>query len=147
MTDKLPEHTEAFVLDANALLAYFQEEPGHPRMASLLEGARDSMRRLYMCVINLGEVMYILERKEGSSGAQKALALIDESPIEIIDADRSLTLAAAHLKMDCPIAFADCFAAALAQLKNAAVLTGDPEFLKIKPECNVRIEWLRSPRP
>ena len=43
----------------------------------------------------------------------------------------------------CPIAYADCFAAALAQSMNAALVTGDPEFRKIKPDCNVLIEWLK----
>jgi hypothetical protein len=44
--------------------------------------------------------------------------------------------------MDCPIAYADCFAAALSQIKNATLITGDPEFSKIKPDSNVQIEWL-----
>ena len=61
-----------------------------------------------------------------------------------MNVDRAVTLAAAHLKKDCPIAYADCFAAALAQIKNAALVTGDPEFRKIKADCNVRIEWLVS---
>jgi predicted nucleic acid-binding protein len=46
------------------------------------------------------------------------------------------------LKKDCPIAYADCFAAATAQLQNAILVTGDPEFNKIKAEYNVHIEWL-----
>jgi len=54
-------------------------------------------------------------------------------------------LAAAHLKTDCPIAYADCFAAALSQLKNATLVTGDPEFSKIKADRNVQIEWLADP--
>jgi len=56
--------------------------------------------------------------------------------------DRTLTLAAAHLKMGCPIAYADCFAAALAKDRNASLLTGNPEFLKVKPEYNLQIEWM-----
>jgi ribonuclease VapC len=74
------------------------------------------------------------------------LARIDELPIEVINVERPLALAAAHIKMDCPIAYADCFAAALSQIKNAALVTGDPEFKKIKPDCNIQIEWL-SGRP
>ena len=37
--------------------------------------------------------------------------------------------------------FADCFAAALAKLKKAHLITGDPEFKQIESE--VSIEWLR----
>lgn len=131
-----------YVLDSYTLLAYLKDEPASDHVERLLETAREGKCHIYLCVVNLGEVMYIIERERGLSGAQDTLAYIDALPIEIIDADRALTLAAAHLKMDCPIAYADCFAAALAQLKNATLVTGDPEFNKLKPDCNVRIEWL-----
>jgi ribonuclease VapC len=130
------------VLDSYALLAYFEAEPGSEQVQQLLETAQQGNRRLYMCVVNLGEIAYIVERERGLSKAQETLARIDELPIQIIEADRTLTLAAAHLKMSYPIAYTDCFAAALAQTQNASLVTGDPEFHKIKAECNLRIEWL-----
>ncbi len=114
--------TGDYVLDSYALLAYFEAEPGSDRIRELLEAAKGEQCHLYMCVVNLGEVMYIVERERGLPKAQETLARIDELPIEIVNADRSLTLAAAHLKMDCPIAYGDCFAAALSQLKNATLL-------------------------
>jgi ribonuclease VapC len=131
-----------YILDSYALLAYFEGEPGSDRVRELLKAAKDSKCHLYMCVVNLGEVIYIVERERGLAEAQDALTRIDELPIEIINADRIVTLAAAHLKKDCPIAYADCFAAAIAQLQNAILVTGDPEFSKIKAEYNVHIEWL-----
>lgn len=141
-----PPGTRDFVLDSHALLAYLEAEPGGDRVRELLESARDGRCHLYVCVVNLGEVMYIVEREAGLSRAQETLARIDELPIEIVSADRPLTLAAAHLKMDCPIAYADCFAAALSQLKDATLVTGDPDFHKIRPDCNVHIEWLVGQR-
>ena len=133
-----------YVLDSYALLAYLEAEPGSDRIRELLDAAKDRKCHLYMCVVNMGEVMYIVERERGLPKAQETLARIDELPIEIVNVDRPLTLAAAHLKMDCPIAYADCFAAALSQLKNATLVTGDPEFNKIKPDSNVRIEWMTN---
>ena len=134
--------TSEYVLDSYALLAYFEAEPGSEQVRKLLEVAKEGKCHLYMCVVNLGEVVYIVEREKGLPKVQETLARIDELPIEIVNVDRTLTLAAAHLKMDCPIAYADCFAAALSQMKNAILVTGDPEFNKIKPDCNVRIGWL-----
>lgn len=136
--------TGDYVLDSYALLAYLEAEPGSDRVRKLLETAKEGKCRLYMCVVNLGEVMYIVERERGLSKAQETLSRIDELPIEVVNVDRPLTLAAAHLKMDCPIAYADCFAAALSQIKNASLVTGDPEFRKIKPDCNLQIEWLAN---
>jgi predicted nucleic acid-binding protein len=131
-----------YVLDSYALLAYLEAEPGRDRVRELLEDAKDRKCNIYMCVVNLGEVIYIVECERGLHKAQQTLARIDELPIEIVNADRTLTLAAAHLKMDCPIAYADCFAAALSQLKIAILVTGDHEFHKVKPGYNLKIEWL-----
>ena len=131
-----------YVLDSYALLSYLEAEPGSDRVRKLLETAKEGQSRLYICVVNLGEVMYIVERERGLSRAQETLARIDELPIEIMNVDRTLTLATAHLKMDCPIAYADCFAAALSQVKNAPLVTGDPEFRKVKPDYHLQIEWL-----
>ena len=141
--NSLPQSGE-YVLDSYALLAYLEAEPGSDRIRELLDAAKDRKCHLYMCVVNMGEVMYIVERERGLPKAQETLARIDELPIEIVNVDRPLTLAVAHLKADCPIAYADCFAAALSQLKDATLVTGDPEFNKIKPDCNVRIEWLTN---
>jgi hypothetical protein len=40
------------------------------------------------------------------------------------------------------LAYADCFAAALAKLKNAELLTGDPEFKALEKE--IKMNWLRG---
>ncbi|MDP3880197.1 MAG: type II toxin-antitoxin system VapC family toxin [Dehalococcoidales bacterium] len=141
--NSLPQSGE-YVLDSYALLAYLEAEPGSDRIRELLEAAKDRKCHLCMCVVNMGEVMYIVERERGLPKAQETLGRIDELPIEIVNVDRPLTLAAAHLKTDYPIAYADCFAAALSQLKDATLVTGDPEFNKIKPDFNVRIEWLAN---
>ena len=133
-----------YVLDSYALLAYLEAEPGSRRVRELLESAAQGDCNLYLCVVNLGEVMYIVERERGLPKAQETLACIDELPIAVIDVDRTLTLTAAHLKMDCPIAYANCFAAALSLVKNAPLITGDPEFRKLKADSSLQIEWLTS---
>lgn len=131
-----------YVLDSYALLACLEAEPGGGRVRELLETAQKGNYRLFMCAVNLGEVVYIVERERGLPKAQETLALIDELPLEIVDADRSLTLAAAHIKANCPVAYADCFAAALSQSMGAILVTGDPEFNKINQEYYLRIEWI-----
>lgn len=131
-----------YVLDSYALLAFFEAETGSEQVYRLLEEAKEGKCKLSMCAVNLGEVIYIVERARGLRKAQETLARIDELPIKIVNADRAITLAAAHIKANCSIAYADCFAAGLAHVKKIALLTGDREFRKIKPESNVRIVWL-----
>ena len=131
-----------YVLDSFALMALFQEEPGAAKVQELLEGAREDEHELHMSVVNLGEVVYTVENRRGLEASQEALAAADQLPIEIVDADRPLALSAARLKAASGIGYADCFAAALAQRLNAAVVTGDPDFRQI--EHLVPVEWLRS---
>jgi ribonuclease VapC len=129
-----------FVLDSFALLAYLNGEPGEARMVDLLTRARDGKNRLLLCVINLGEILYTVERRRGLTKAQQTQALLESLPIEEVPADRSLVLDAAHIKAKHPISYADAFASALAERESATVLTGDPEFKTLEGRINV--EWL-----
>lgn len=137
-----PKHRR-YVLDSYALIAYLEGETGCEQVKDLLEQAARGECELLMSVINLGEVLYIVERERGLPQAHKTLARIDELPISIIDADHYLTLGAAHIKAQQPIAYADCFAAALAQSKEAALVTGDPEFKRIEIDGLFPIVWLK----
>ena len=131
-----------FVLDSYAVIAYLEAEAGGSRVKEHLESARDGRCRLYLCLVNLGEVLYAAERHRGSSHAQATLTHVDELPISVVAVDRALTVAAAHLKARFPIAYADCFALALSWMRNATLITGDPEFRKVEKDTGLRIEWL-----
>ena len=135
-----------FVLDSYALLAFLEGGKGHKQVRELVEKAIDGRYLLFLSIINLGEVLYITERERGLPKAQETLARIDELPIEIIEANRSQTLTAAHIKAKWPIAYADAFAAALAKLEGAAIVTGDPEFKKLEAASLVPIVWLEPSR-
>ncbi len=137
-----PEY-KRYVLDSYALIAYFEGEVGCEQVKELLEQAIKGECELLMSVINLGEVLYIVERERGLPQAQQTLARIGELPINVIDADCYLTLAAAHIKAQRSIAYADCFAAALAQIKEAALITGDPEFKRAEVDTLLSIVWLK----
>ncbi len=129
-----------FVLDSFALLAYVQNEPGAARVESVLAQAQKGPATIYLSLINYGEAIYITERGKGLTATQDLIALVDQLPIAVVEADRKLTFAAAHLKAQHPISYADAFALALAQQKQAVLLTGDPEFRRV--ESLVTVEWL-----
>ena len=135
--------TASLVLDSFALLAYLLDEPGAADVEAVLEMGRAGQRKLWVCVVNWGEVLYHTERRRGQTAVRECASLMDELPVMIVDADRQLTFAAAHIKANHSLCFADAFVVALAQAKNAAVLTGDPEFKRV--ESLVRVEWLARP--
>ncbi|MCL4534106.1 MAG: type II toxin-antitoxin system VapC family toxin [Bacteroidetes bacterium] len=131
-----------YVLDSFAVLAYLKKERAGHQVPPLLNSAQRGDCRLWMTVVNVGEVLYQLERERGAHGAAEALRLIESLPISIANADSDLTVQAAHIKARYPISYADCFAVALAQREGAAVVTGDPEFQRV--ESLVNVEWLEE---
>ena len=133
----------AFVLDSFALLAYLQDEPVASRIEKLLENAGKEKCHLFLSIINLGELLYITERRGGVAKAQDALALIRQLPIEIVPADEQAVFAAAHIKAGYAISYADAFVVAIAMQEDATLLSGDPEFQAV--EALVKVEWIRNP--
>lgn len=129
-----------FVLDSFALLAHFEDEPGGRRVKAILAQAARQRATLILSLINYGEVIYITEREQGIRAAQRVISAIDRLPISIVEVDRRLTLAAAHIKAHHAVSYADAFAIALAQERQATLLTKDPEFQTV--ESLVSIEWL-----
>jgi uncharacterized protein len=132
----------SYLLDSFALLVYLSDEPGASRIQELLALAQDGRCRLYLCWINLGEALYITERRRGLNSARCMLALVESLPLELLEATHDLVLDTAHIKANHPISYADAFAVAAAQRQHAVILTGDPEFIAV--EDIVKIEWLAS---
>lgn len=128
------------VLDSWALLCYLDHEPGVEKMIDLFESATQSSKPLLMCVVNWGEVYYQTARRLGENKAQEIEQLIQSFPITLVDVDEDLTREAARLKATKRMAYADCFAAALAKLKRAELVTGDKEFKQM--EGKLKIIWL-----
>jgi predicted nucleic acid-binding protein len=94
-----------------------------------------------MCVVNVGEVFYSAMRTDSQDSAEQFIQEIQSMPIEIVDVDWELTRQAAIYKSKGNIAYADCFAAALAKIRNGEVVTGDKEFKVLEKE--VKITWLK----
>ena len=128
------------VLDSYALLAFFENEKGADKVADLIRQARDKDKPLLLTTVNWGEVLYIAARASGNPAAGKIEEIIDTFPIEIIPVDRDIAKIAAEFKATKKMSYADCFAAALAKLKKAELVTGDHEFRAVENE--IKICWL-----
>ncbi len=130
----------AKVLDSWALLCYLEQEPGFEKIIELFEKAVESSKPLLICIINWGEVYYQVLRRFGDQKAQEIEQLIQTLPITLVEANKELTREAARIKATKKMAYADCFAVALARLKKAELYTGDPEFKTVEKE--VKVVWL-----
>ena len=129
-----------YVLDSYAMIAYFEDEPGADRVAQILRQLVQGKAKGYMSVVNWGEVYYNIMREEGVTDAEKVILQLDRFPIQIVDVNKDLAYEAAKLKGKYRIAYADCLAAALSMQLNATLVTGDPEFKKLKER--ISIQWI-----
>ena len=67
---------------------------------------------LFVCTINLGEVLYRLVHVEGAAAAHRHVAEFRSGPLEVVQAREPLVMAAAELKGSYPLSYADAFAVA-----------------------------------
>jgi predicted nucleic acid-binding protein len=129
------------ILDSWALMALFHEEPAADEVEKLLSQAATDRHKLLMSVVNWGEIYYSVRRGASEEMAEQKVREIASMPIEIIPADLQQTHQAAIFKATRKMSYADCFGAALAKIRNAEFVTGDPEFKEIEKE--VKIGWLK----
>jgi predicted nucleic acid-binding protein len=117
-----------YVLDASALMAFFEDRAGGEKVEELLSKAAEAKRPLLMSVINWGEVYYAIWRAHGEKAANTKLQETAQLPIELVEVDAELARLAASLKAQHDLPYADCFAAALAQTSKALLVTSDKDF-------------------
>jgi predicted nucleic acid-binding protein len=128
------------VLDTWPVMAFLASQDAAPAVKDLLTRAHASGCQLWMTTVNLGEVWYSVARRKSEEAADRELAKLHELGIRVADVDWALTRRAARLKTKYRLAYADCFAAALAQQLRCKVVTGDPEFRQLEKE--VKVQWL-----
>jgi predicted nucleic acid-binding protein len=128
-----------YVLDAHALMAYFEKEPGFEKIIKIF-GQSLEHNNVFMTTVNTGEVLYIILRECGDQKAVEIETLISRLPITIVPVSMDLARQAAYFKAYKRMSYADCFSAALAKELKARLVTGDKEFKEV--EAEIAIEWL-----
>ncbi len=121
-----------YVLDANALVGWFEDRDGIAEKVDHL--LRDALFRelpLLMSAVNWGEVFYTEWRYRGEAKAREAEARLRELPIVVIGVDQDRATHAAAIKQKHNLGYADAFAAELALERGAWLVTADPEFAKL----------------
>lgn len=133
--------TSGYLFDSHALLAFFQNETGANIVYEILRKSRKEHIDRLVCVINLGEIIYITKRMFGDQKKIEILGRIHQLGFKMLPVPDTLVYQAAEIKAEYPISYADCFVIACAQEHNATIVTGDPEFKNV--DHLVKIEWIR----
>ena len=99
--------TKAYVIDSYALLVLLEDDPGAQVVGDLILA---DTAKLFMSIINLGEVYYIVWRRHGEAAAQAvARSLWQEDRLTIAEASWPRVEAAARVKASDGLAYADAF--------------------------------------
>jgi PIN domain nuclease of toxin-antitoxin system len=121
------------VFDSWALLAYLADEPAAERIESawVQEGATISG-------VNLGEVLYLRIRADGEKSARADVDRVRDL-LEVTEPDWALVSAAARVKAQGGLSYADAFCIATAMHAEAPLWTGDPEIVEqaARHSCDV----------
>ena len=132
--------SEKLVLDSFALVSLFHREDGWEKVQKALYDQDKARTRAFLNWINWGEFFYIVKRRVGAGKAMEAVHLLEQLPIELFPVDQPLVKAAAEIKSDHAVSYADAFCIATAQRVEGTVLTNNSEFCAV--EHLIGIRWL-----
>ncbi len=136
----MAKKAKAYVLDTWAVIAYLEDEPSASQIADLIASAHEEEIPVYMSVINVGEVWYTIAREISEEDAEASVKELRDLRIRFESSDWTLTQEAARFKSQHKMSYADCYAAALAKLYKADLVTGDKEFRVLENE--LKIQWV-----
>lgn len=136
----MAKKAKAYVLDTWAVIAYLEDEPSGEQVEDLIATAHEEQIPIYMSVINVGEVWYTFAREISEEDANASVKTLRDLRIQFENADWELTQEAARFKSQNKMSYADAFAAALAKIKKADLVTGDNEFKPLDGE--IKISWV-----
>jgi len=136
----MAKKAKAYVLDTWAVIAFLEDEPSGEQVTDLIATTHEEQIPIYMSVVNVGEVWYTFAREASEEVADASVKSLRDLRIQFEDANWELTQEAARFKAQHKMSYADAFAAALAKVIKADLVTGDKEFKPLDGE--IKIAWV-----
>ena len=130
----------SIVFDSFALLRFFYQEPGAEKVQALLNEAIRNETQLLISAINVGELIYIIQRRSGEQAKLQMLVKLENLGFVTLPCPNKLIFRAAEIKARFAMSYADTFVVASALEHGAPLVTGDPEFRLV--EHVVKILWV-----
>jgi predicted nucleic acid-binding protein len=117
-------------------------KPASDKVAKLLSEADAGVTQLIMSAINSGEVYYCLRKNHSLELGESWRESSPTLPVTFEVPSAADIWNGATLKAMFSIAYADAFAAALAQKHACPLVTGDPEFRCVE---RLELDWIGAP--
>lgn len=116
-----------YVLDTSALFCLKDNEDGADEVIKILERAGKA-QPVYLSFASSMEYFYVVYHELGREEAYRAFLELKMLPLEVVESNESLRLAAGEIKTHFSLSFADAWIAATAEHFNAELVHKDPEF-------------------
>jgi predicted nucleic acid-binding protein len=117
-----------YILDSSALITFLEDRTGARVIEELLEKAASGQRVLQMSVVNWGEMYSAISRVAGREAATRKMEELEQLPIELVDADSTVTWSAAEWSAQHKLPYLSCIGAATAKAQKATFVTAEKEF-------------------
>lgn len=140
----------AYVFDTEAIVAFLYDEPGHERVASLLDHVADDGAEGLLAELNASELYYLVARFEGTGdgtptpeslrAADRDVRSLERRGVALVQAAWRLT---GEVKADGERSLADAAAVAVAHERDATLVTGGDDDFDSRP-VDVEIERFRD---
>lgn len=127
------------VLDTSAIVTVLQGEAGTDKVLDVLGRARRRRLVIYTGFLCVMEVEYGVLRRGGTSAAERALAVVLNWPLTIVESNPDWRHQAAVLKARGGLSLADAWIAALALSLGAELFHKDKEFDSVPGLRSVRL--------
>jgi predicted nucleic acid-binding protein len=122
------------------VLDFVDNGPGSDRVEQLMTAAVRDDNPLLISVVNWGEVFYVSWQRRGEELARRTISGLSRLPIRTIPVEIEQASKAAEIKAVHKIPYVDCLAAALAEVRQAILVTSDLDFVKLGRR--IPILWL-----
>ncbi len=115
------------LIDSWSWIEYWKGGPYAKNIASYIEGDEEAI----VSAINLAETYFWVTKYYNENTARNKVLSMEKRSY-VVPVDRNLALAAAKVKLDHRLALADSIIYATAVKSESKVVTGDPDFKKLK---------------
>ncbi len=134
-----------YLLDACAVIAYFETEPGEEVVVQHLKEATHGNERLFIHAATLYEVYYQYLRDEGAPKAAEVWNDVLALPVTVLyTLDEAFLKQAAEFKAQHKMSVADSFLLSQAKRLDASVITSDHhKFDAVERAGLCRFTWMR----
>ena len=137
--------SDAYVFDAEAIIAFLYDEPGHDRVGDFLDAAEAGDAEGLLSETNASEVYYLVARYEGTPDENPTPASLRAADRDIrtltrrgVTVERANWRLAGEMKADGNISLADAYAVALAHGRDATLIAGgDGDFDELPVDVDV----------